>query len=69
MGNNPSPEVDSTPMIDKEESTGEERIILGWLILRPVYMIWTMELIYMLLTCWVCLSSTYWINYPGLSKR
>lgn len=52
----------------KREIEPERKIILGWVLLEPRYMLWVVELLYLLLTCWVCLSSQYWINYPGLSK-
>jgi len=46
-----------------------DRIFLGWVIFEPIYMMWALELLHLLTACWVCLSVTYWINYPGLSKR
>lgn len=47
----------------------EAGIFFGWMIEEPHYLFWSTELIYLLLTCWICLSCQYWINYPGLSKR
>ena len=47
----------------------EDKIFLGWVIFKPVYSLWALELLYQLAACWVCLSAAYWINYLGLSKR
>ena len=32
-------------------------------------MLWVLELLYLIVVCWVTLSIQYWINYPGLTKR
>ena len=47
----------------------EEQVYLGWVIDDQVHALWAVEISYLLLTCWITLSTQYWVNYPGLSKR
>ena len=59
---------DGASIVEREIAT-EQSVFLGWLIFQPLYVLWALELLYLVLSCWVCLSSRYWINYPGLTKR
>ena len=56
----------------QEESTQieeEKEVFLGWLIFEPIYVMWAVEIIYFVVACWICLSTTYWCNYDGLTKK
>ena len=52
--------------VNEEEN---RKIFLGWLIFKPYFTVWVLELVYLLLSCWILLSVQYWVNYEGLTKR
>jgi hypothetical protein len=51
------------------DKTSNQKIFLGWMIFNPQYSMWLLELTYLVISCWICLSTQYWINYPSLTKR
>ena len=43
--------------------------MLGWIIFKPIYGLWALELAYLLMTMWVCLSLMYWAHVDRMTKH